>query len=90
MRHLFMFALLRAQTEQPAIRYFTLKDPDPEPSFVWFIVHTFYFIGIVLAVAFVAGLAFGGFRFWLLSKFPYNWLNGANKEDPTETFRLTD
>ena len=62
MRHLFAF--LWAQTDQPAIRYFTLTDPDPEPSFVWFILHTFYLIGIVLAVAFAIGIAFGGFRFW--------------------------
>ena len=88
MHHLLAF--LWAQTEQPAIQYFTLTDPDPEPSFVWFILHTFYFIGIVLAVAFVVGLSFGGFRFWLLSKFPYNRLNGADKDDPNETFRLTD
>ena len=85
-----LFTFLWAQTERPAIQYFTLTDPDPEPSFVWFILHTFYFIGIVLAVAFVVGLSFGGFRFWLLSKFPYNRFNGADKDDPTETFRLTD
>ena len=88
MRH--VLAFLWAQTEQPVIRYFTLKDPDPQPSFVFFILNTFFFIGVVLLITMAIGVAFGGFRFWLLSKFPYNWFNGADKEDLTETFRLTD
>ena len=88
MRHLLAF--LWAQTEQPAIRYFTLKNPDPQPSFVWFILNAFYFIGVVLAVTLVVGIVFGSFRFWLLSKFPYNRFNGTDENDVVQTFRLTD
>jgi hypothetical protein len=87
MRELGIF--LWAQTK-PAIQYFTLKNPDPDPSFVWFILNAFFFVGVVLSIAFGIGLAFGGFRFWLLEKFPNNWLNGSDKDDPTKTFRLTD
>ena len=47
-------------------------------------------LAVLAAVTFAIGLAFGGFRFWLLSKFPYNRFNGADKDAPTETFRLTD
>ena len=85
-----LLAFLWAQTEHPAIHYFTLTDPDPEPSFVWFILNAFYFVGTVAAVTFGIGLAFGGFRFWLLSKFPYNRFNGSDKDNPTNTFKLTD
>ena len=88
MRHFVEF--LWAQTEQPAIRYFTLKNPEPEPSFVWVILNTFFFIGVALAITIAIGVAFGGFRLWLLNKFPYNWFNGADKEDLSETFRLND
>ena len=88
MRHLLAF--IWAQTDQPVIRYFTLKDPDPEPSFVWVILNTFFFIGVALAITFGIGIAFGGFRFWLLSKFPNNRFNGADKNDLAKTFKLTD
>ncbi len=88
MRH--VLAFLWTQTEQPVIRYFTLKNPDPQPPFVWFILNAFYFIGIVAAVTLVIGIVFGGFRFWLLSKFPNNRFNGADKDDLAKTFRLTD
>lgn len=85
-----VLAFLWAQTDQPAIRYFTLKDPDPEPSFVWVILNTFFFIGVALAVTLAIGVAFGGFRLWLLSKFPNNRFNGEDPEDLAKTFRLTD
>lgn len=85
-----LLAFIWTQTDQPVIRYFTLKDPDPEPSFVWVILNTFFFIGVVLAITIGIGVAFGGFRFWLLSKFPYNRFNGEDKDDLAKTFRLTD
>jgi len=86
MRHLLMF--LWAQTDQPAIRYFNLENPDPDPSFAWVILNAFFFIGVTLLVTIGIGIAFGGFRFWLLTKFPYNRFNGADKEDVARTFRL--
>ena len=81
---------LLLQATQPEIRYFTLKDPDPEPSIAWFILNAFFFIGVVLLITFAIGVAFGSFRYWLLEKFPYNKLNGADKEDLAHTFRLTE
>ena len=78
------------QKTQPQIEYFTLKNPDPEPSFVWFILNAFFFIAVALLVTFGIGVAFGSFRFWLLHKFPNNPLNGADKEDLAQTFRLND
>lgn len=85
-----LLAFFWAQTEQPAVRFFTLKNPDPEPSFVWVVLNTFFFIGVALLITLVIGIAFGGFRLWLLRRFPYNWLNGADKDDLAETFRLND
>ena len=78
------------QATQPEIRYFSLKDPNPEPSIAWFILNAFFFIAIALSITFAIGVAFGGFRYWLLSKFPYNRFNGADKDDLVKTFRLTD
>lgn len=78
------------QATQPEIRYFTLKDPDPEPSIAWFILNAFFFIAVALTITLAIGVAFGSFRFWLLEKFPYNRLNGADKEDLSHTFRLND
>jgi len=78
------------QTSQPEIQYFTLKDPNPEPSYVWFILNTFFFIGILLLVAFSIGIALGGFRYWLLAKFPHNRFNGVEEDDLAQTFRLND
>ena len=85
-----LLTALWAQATRPEIEYFNLKDPNPEPSFVMFILNAFFFIAVVLLVTFAIGVAFGGFRFWLLGKYPNNPLNGADKEDIAETFRLSD
>ena len=77
---------LLLQAEQPAIRYFTLKDPDPVPSLAWFVLNAFFFVGVAIVVVFAIGVAFGSFRYWLLEKFPRNWFNG--EED--EPFTLND
>lgn len=81
---------LWAQTDQPGVKFYTLKNPDPEPSLAWFILNAFFFIGIVLAVVVGLGIAFGSFRLWLLEKFPNNRFNGAEEDDVGRTFRLTD
>ena len=81
---------LWVQATQPEIEYFRLTNPDPEPSFVWFILNAFFFIAVVLLVTLAIGVAFGGFRFWLLGKYPNNPLNGADEEDLAQTFRLND
>ena len=82
--------LLALQAAQPEIKFFNLKDPNPEPSLGWFILNAFFFVGVVLVVTIAIGLAFGSFRYWLLSKFPNNRFNGAPADDPAVTFRLTD
>lgn len=88
MRALWSFVWL--QVNQPEVRYFTLKDPNPEPSLAWFILNAFILIAAMLATMVALGVAFGGFRFWLLSKFPHNWFNGEDEDDVTKTFKLTD
>ena len=72
------------------IRYFTLKDPDPDPSLAWFILNAFFLIAVVLAVTLGIAIAFGGFRYWLLERFPNNRFNGAPADDLAQTFRLND
>ena len=81
---------LLLQADQPGIRYFTLKDPDPEPSYVMFILSAFFFVAVAVAIAISLGVAFGGFRYWLLSKFPNNKFNGTDEEDLLHSFRLND
>lgn len=76
------------QENLPVIKYYTLKDPDPEPSLAWFVLNAFFYVGIVLLVAIGIGLALGWFRFWLLEKYPKNRFNGTPEDDLTETFRL--
>ncbi len=88
MGSLYTFFLLQAN--QPTVKFFTLKDPDPEPSFVWFILNAFFFVGVVALVTLGLGIAFGGFRMWLLTKFPHNRLNGADEDSIVHTFRLND
>ncbi len=88
MERFFTFLLLQAN--QPAVRYFTLKDPNPEPSYVWVILNAFLLIGAMLLVAISLGVVFGGFRYWLLTKFPNNWFNGTDEEDLIHSFRLSD
>lgn len=83
-------ALLFLQPPDEGIRFFTLKDPDPDPSLAWFILNAFFLIAVVLAVTLGIAIAFGGFRYWLLEKFPHNRFNGAPADDLAQTFRLKD
>lgn len=82
--------LLSAQANQPEIKFFTLKDPDPEPSLAWFILNAFFLVAVALAVTIAIGVAFGSFRFWLLEKFPHNPFNGVRKDEVMETLKLKD
>jgi hypothetical protein len=83
-------ALLASQPPGEGIRYFSLKDPDPEPSLAWFILNAFLLIGVLLLATTVLGIAFGSFRLWLLEKFPHNRFNGAPRDEVSRAFRLTD
>ncbi len=85
-----VLAFLLVQANQPGIRYFTLKDPDPEPTYVWVILNAFFFIGVMMLVMISLGMVFGGFRYWLLAKFPNNRFNGTDEEDLLHSFRLSD
>jgi hypothetical protein len=82
-----LFAL---QPEDDGIRYFSLKDPEPERGLAWFILNAFFLIAVSLGVTVGLGLALGWFRVWLLEKFPNNRFNGVPEDDPGETFRLRD
>ncbi len=84
-----LFAL---QPADEGIRYFSVKDPEPDPerAFAWLVLNAFFFIAVALAVALGLGIAFGGFRVWLLEKYPHNRFNGVPKDSPGETFRLRD
>lgn len=78
---------------QPAddgIRYYSLKDPNPEPGLAWFVLNAFFLVGVVVLVTLALGVAFGSFRYWLLEKFPHNRFNGAPEDDPAITLRLTN
>ena len=88
-----VLAVLSGLSGQPGdegIRFFALKDPDPEPSLAWFILNAFFLIAVALVVAVAIGCAFGGFRLWLLDRFPHNRFNGRPEDDISQTFRLTD
>ncbi len=78
------------QPAEQGIRFFSLKDPEPEHGLAWFILNAFFFVAIALAVTLGIGIAFGSFRVWLLEKFPNNRFNGTPIDDPGETFRLRD
>jgi hypothetical protein len=87
------FALPLLFALQPAddgIRYFSVKDPEPEQMFARFVLNAFFFIGVTLVVTLGIGIAFGSFRVWLLEKFPHNRFNGSPEDDPGKTFRLRD
>ena len=85
----FLLALI-SQVQQEGIRFFNLKNPEPTPSLAWFVLNAFFFVGVALVITIGIGIAFGSFRFWLLSKFPNNKFNGADENDLTKTFRLND
>ena len=82
--------VLSAQSDQPGIQFYSLKDPNPEPSLAWFVLNAFFFVGVALLVVVCLGIVFGTFRLWLLEKFPNNRFNGAEEEDVSRTFRLND
>ena len=82
--------LLLAQTDQPSIKFYSLKDPNPDPSLAWFILNAFFLVGVAILVVVCLGIVFGSFRLWLLEKFPNNRFNGVEKEDVSRTFRLND
>jgi hypothetical protein len=82
--------LLFLQPSDDGIKYFTLKDPDPDPSLAWFILNAFFLIAVVLAVTIGIAVALGSFRLWLLERYPNNPFNGAPTDDVAQTFRLTD
>jgi hypothetical protein len=82
-----LFAL---QPADDGIKYFSLKDPEPERGLAWFVLNAFFLIAVALAVTLGIGIAFGSFRVWLLEKFPRNRFNGTPEDDPGETFRLRD
>ena len=82
-----LFAL---QPADDGVRFFSLKDPEPEHGLAWFILNAFVLVGVALVVTLGLGIAFGSFRVWLLEKFPHNRFNGTPDDDPGETFRLND
>lgn len=83
------FAWLAQVQSAPEVKFFTLKDPDPDRGLAWFVLNAFFFVGVALAVTLGIGLVFGSFRLWLLARFPNNWFNGAPADDVSKTFRLT-
>jgi len=82
-----LFAL---QPANDGIKFFSLKDPEPQHGLAWFILNAFFLIAVTLVVTIGLGIAFGGFRLWLLEKFPHNRFNGVPEDDPGESFRLND
>jgi hypothetical protein len=82
--------LAEVQTNQPGVKFFTLKDPDPEPGLAWYVLNAFFFVGIALLVMIGLGIAFGSFRYWLLEKFPNNRFNGVPDDDIGQTLRLRE
>ncbi len=82
-----LFAL---QPADDGIKYFTLRDPEPERNLAWFVLNAFFLIAVALVVTVGIGIAFGTFRVWLLEKYPHNRFNGLPEDDPGETFRLND
>lgn len=82
--------LAEAQASQGGVKFFTLKDPDPDPSLAWFILNAFFFVGIAILVMVALGFAFGSFRYWLLAKFPNNRFNGTPDDDFVQSLRLKD
>ncbi|MGH9320439.1 MAG: hypothetical protein ACRD3V_11230 [Vicinamibacteria bacterium] len=82
--------VLSLQPVDDGIRYFSLKDPEPERGLAWFILNAFFLVGVALVATLAVGIAFGSFRYWLLEKFPNNRFNGVPEDDPAQTLRLND
>ena len=81
--------LLALQPAGDEIKFFSLKDPEPPRGLAWFVLNAFYLVGVAIAVTLAIGIAFGGFRYWLLSKFPHNRFNGAPEDDPLTALKLS-
>lgn len=81
------FPLLAAalQPANDGIRYFSLKDPEPEHGLAWFILNAFLLVAVAVGIMVLVGVVFGGIRLWLLEKFPRNRFNGV----PDEPFSLS-
>jgi hypothetical protein len=77
--------LLALQPGNDGVRYFSLKDPEPQHGLAWFVLNAFFLVAVALGATTLIGIAFGGFRWWLLEKFPNNRFNGA----PDEPFSLS-
>jgi hypothetical protein len=77
--------LLAFQSANDGVRFFSLKDPEPQHGLAWFILNAFFLVAVALGATLLMGIAFGGFRLWLLEKFPRNWFNGS----PDEPFSLS-
>jgi hypothetical protein len=82
--------LYALQPADDGVRFFSLKDPEPERGLAWFILNAFFLISVSLLVTLGLGIAFGSFRVWLLEKYPHNRFNGSPPDDPAETLRLGD
>lgn len=83
-------SLASGQPADDGIEFFSLKDPNPEPSLAWFILNAFLLVGVAIVVILVLGVAFGSLRLWLLEKFPHNRFNGTPEDEISRSFRLTD
>jgi hypothetical protein len=83
-------SLASAQPVDDGVRFYSLKESNPEPGLAWFILNAFLLIGVAILVILVVGIAFGSLRLWLLEKFPHNRFNGAPEDEISRTFRLTD
>jgi hypothetical protein len=77
--------LLAFQPANDGIRYYSLKSPQTEHGLAWFVLNAFVLVGVALGATLLLGIAFGGFRLWLLNKFPNNRFNGT----PDEPFSLS-
>ena len=82
---LLLSLILAFQPPDGGVRYFSLKDPEPQHGLAWFILNAFLLVAVALGATLLAGILFGGFRLWLLEKFPRNRFNGT----PDEPFSLS-
>ncbi len=72
--------LLWIQQQGQGITFVDLNKWDPQPTFFFFILVTFKFIGIALLVAAAIGAVGGLIRIWIRLRFPGNRLNGVDVE----------
>jgi hypothetical protein len=82
---LLLALVLAFQPADGGIRYFSLKDPEPQHGLAWFVLNAFLLVAVAVGATLLIGILFGGFRLWLLEKFPHNRFNGV----PDEPFSLS-